>query len=221
MPSLGWQEDGIVQYTFAPGTDPDIIEATEAAAHEWNKIPQDSGGHNVNFCQRTADSTRTDTAPTCPSPLSTDDGYTVTIQLIDPNTNAVCGDSPACVPKGDEDDPSPIDNRTMYIADPAYVPSDDPTVDAKRVIWTNNAHYHGKNERTKEGELVVNLYLPSVIMHEFGHTAGLDDLRDLPEAEYGHHIMFYSTKNYTDLFTSIPGDDALYLQQNQRRGEDD
>ena len=61
--------------------------------------------------------------------------------------------------------------------------------------------------------------MPRVIMHELGHAAGLDDLRDYPEFE--GYLMAYSYDNFTNVFNDIPYSDIEFLQQNQRLHEDD
>ena len=55
-------------------------------------------------------------------------------------------------------------------------------------------------------------------MHELGHAAGLDDLRDYPEFE--DYLMAYSYDNFTDVFNDITNGDIEYLQQNQQLHED-
>ena len=50
-------------------------------------------------------------------------------------------------------------------------------------------------------------YLPSTLMHEFGHTAGLHDLYNFRFGEYRDYIMFHPGKR-----TAIPDEDIDYLR---------
>ena len=73
-----------------------------------------------------------------------------------------------------------------------------------RRYWTNTHGDH--NTAVAEG---IQIYLPSVIMHEFGHTAGLDDLYKYDG--YSGYLM-----DDTHGFTAIPTPDRDYLRQAYR-----
>ncbi len=200
-----------------------IVSATYEAADEWNHVPYNSQGGNVSFCQRRQDATRdVQRATTCPASNSTDDGYTVTIQLIDGDTDDQCGKpaSLACY-KPEEQNASnePRKDATLYIKEPAYLLGRALDGQPMRVRWTNDRYEHNMKTWSDESrtEVVYTLYLPGVIMHEFGHAAGLGELRDLPEEDYGHYIMHLGTESVEKLHTSIPDADAQWLHKNQRR----
>ena len=70
-----------------------------------------------------------------------------------------------------------------------------------RRLWTNDHLDH--NRTITEGTLI---YLPSVLMHEFGHTVGLDDLYKYDG--YAGYLM-----DDTHGFQSIPILDKNYIKQ--------
>ena len=90
---------------------------------------------------------------------SNSDGGVVTINVVDgsPGQPQVCGDGLACVTYGPANGAHRI-NVTMLIEQPVYA-------SGQQFYWTND-------------DGVVNgagpwVYLPGVVMHEFGHTWGL------------------------------------------------
>ena len=202
-----------------------IVSGTYEAADEWNNVPYDSQGGNVTFCQRAQDATRDQlratTCPTTPTTSVLDDGFTVTIKVIDGDSDDDCGnaDSFACFDRERINAKNePIGHATLYIKEPAFLLGEGSGGDPLRIRWTNDRHEHNKKvwngDRT---EVLHSLYLPGIIMHEFGHPAGLDDLRDLSAEDYGDFLMFAGTDNYKKLFTSVPDVEAQWVHQNQRR----
>ena len=231
--TLGFQQDGLVQFTFGVNMCGDIsaetcntiVSGTYEAADEWNNVPYDSQGGNVTFCQRAQDATRDQlratTCPTTPTTSVLDDGFTVTIKVIDGDSDDDCGnaDSFACFDRERINAKNePIGHATLYIKEPAFLLGEGSGGDPLRIRWTNDRHEHNKKvwngDRT---EVLHSLYLPGIIMHEFGHPAGLDDLRDLSAEDYGDFLMFAGTDNYKKLFTSVPDVEAQWVHQNQRR----
>ena len=220
----------MVQFSFAAGVPSEIKDGTQKAVDEWNEaMPWSPEGGNVEFCQRSGDSTLLSNGTICPEPASptrsVDDGRTVTIKVIDgtvPNADecnkpksfaCVIDDDSMGVPLGDA-----IGNQTMYIKSPAVAYGAGLDGSPRTVIWTLDEHDH---ERTMydpdRRELVLRLYLPGVIMHELGHAAGLGELRDQPE--HSESVMHYSYDTYKRKVTSIPDVDAEYLRYNQQQGE--
>ncbi len=193
IPHLGHQADHTVQYRFGllPQRAPDgkgpaaiIRAAVYTAANTWNEAVA-STWPNLLFCQDCAGKNR--------------DGYSITIDVINgedgPNRGSEisldiravletlpfgvsgdCGRKTACVkPRSLLDvfsffgPGAHMKNLTMTIEEPAW--SYDGSTHTRR-IWTNNRAQH--KDKTMEGHEIF--YLPVVIMHEFGHAAGLDDL---------------------------------------------
>ena len=109
-----------------------------------------------------------------------------------------------------------IPDQTIYVKDPAFVQEGNERL---RVEWTleSGEHNSRSNERDAEGRIIVKLYLPGIIMHELGHAAGLDELRDHPE--HSDTVMHYGTGTYKRLVTEVSAKDAEYLRYNQQQGE--
>ena len=185
---------------------------------------------HILFCERAP------TSPTLPhiAPVPCvssnnrpyDDGDTTNVDVADGGTNRTtqfsfgipnCGRATACV----KPDPSfallnlnPIGNGDMgslkmVIEEPAwrYSPSGPLGLlgTHSRKIWTNN---HNDHNTLVQGTDYTFIYLPSVFMHEFGHTAGLEDLYNYPVPGYSGYLM-----DDTHGFTSIPILDKNYIKQ--------
>ena len=215
--------DGKVQLTFAADASPTLKTGTQRAVDNWNEaMPWTAEGGNVEFCHRSGDTTALSISTICSPPpnpgTSLEDGHTVTITT----THGVTGDhctgikSLACI-KPIHNRGQAIQNQTIYIKDPAFVPinSDQPET---LVIWTLDPHRHNEREEDEDGNVTtIELYLPAVIMHELGHAAGLDELRDHPE--HSDTVMHYGTGTYKRLVTEVSAKDAEYLRYNQQQGE--
>ncbi len=91
----------------------------------------------------------------------------------------------------------------MRIEEPAwtYTIDDKENVIDLRVVWTNDPDLEGQ-----DGFIYKYRYLPSVVMHEFGHTAGLTDL--YKHTGYDDYLM-----DFTYGATAIPQEDIDYIQQ--------
>ena len=72
----------------------------------------------------------------------------------------------------------------MFIKQPAFVFGEDEHGDPLPVVWSANPDDHNQPMFDDGVEVARQLYLTSVIMQEFGHTAGLDDLQNAPD-DYG------------------------------------
>ena len=184
-------------------------------------MPWSTEGGNVEFCHRTGDTTTIPSSTTCPThsnpTWSIDDGVTVTVTTIDGSRGNECGDaiSLACIKPTRISDEA-IPDQTIYVKDPAYVQKGHERL---RVEWTLDSREHNteNDELDEDGRRVVKLYLPGVIMHELGHAAGLDELRDNPE--HSDSVMHYGTETYERLVTEVSAKDAEYLRYNQQQGE--
>ena len=89
------------------------------------------------------------------------------------STTGDCGESTACVkPSGAwADDSGHLRNMTIVIEEPGWRYNPVPRTYSRK-IWTNNFMQHGRV--TPMGDRYI--YLPALMAHEFGHTAGLGDL---------------------------------------------
>ncbi len=97
-------------------------------------------------------------------------------------------------------------NLKMLIEEPAWRRSSGGT--HIRVIWTDNHSLDGVSTGENNEEY---RYLPSVVMHEFGHTAGLQDLYKY--TGYDDYLM-----DFTYQATAIPQEDIDYIRQVYRDG---
>ena len=222
--------DGKVQLTFAADASLTIKTGTQTAVDEWNRAtPWSPEGGNIEFCHRSGDTTAPPSSTIC-SPLgrpnqSVDDGRTVTITTTDGVTGDHCIGikSLACI-KPTFERGQRIENQTIYIKDPTFVPINSGEPDTP-VIWTLDPHDHNKREEDENGNVTsIKLYLPAVIMHELGHAAGLDELRDHPE--YDGTVMHQNFDDFTDdneppdilELITVSDTDAQYLRYNQQQG---
>ena len=87
----------------------------------------------------------------------------------------------------------------LYIEEPA-------TAHGRTYRWTNIPARHLNPVKKRPHELYW--YLPTALMHEFGHTIGLDDL--VPTASYPNYLM--GDLGDTSV-TAIPPPDLHYLKQ--------
>ena len=183
----------------------------------------------MEFCHRSGDTTTLPSSTVCTPPVrpiqSVDDGRTVTISTIDSRTDLECSNPKAlaCI-KPVFDRGQTIENQTIYIKDPALIPSNsgEPMT---LVIWTLDPNRHNVREKDENGNVTsVELYLPAFIMHELGHAGGLGELRDMPE--YEGTVMHSNFDDFTDEteptdiveLTTVSDTDAQYLRYNQQQG---
>ena len=119
-----------------------------------------------------------------------------------------CPNSVACIQRQGRKNPNlHIGNMVMILEEPAW----GNTIDGRfaRHYWTAS-HWQDGLDTTDGG---IMAYLNSVVMHEFGHTAGLDDLYIYKDSndEFIYPVNIYLMGHRTS--TSIPWADRRNLHQ--------
>ena len=222
LPHVGHQADHTVKYSIGviptpvPGaqtsSDPGVVipAAIPPAVAAWNKAVDSHPTHMLfckgEDCRSSKDDENTD---------RNIDKRTVIIKVAaGMNTSGYkdgqsdCGAALACVKSRDgadldyADDGGHMNNLEMVVEQPALQPYDfRGLIYQQRYVWTNNRSLHG--EPAEGGGKYY--YLPSVMMHEFGHTAGLGELSNF--GRYSGYIMYYPEKQ-----TEIPNKDRDFLR---------
>ena len=193
--------------------DPGVIFPTAIpyAVNEWNKAVATPWPH-VLFCEVGEDCIDRSTSP---ARARNTDANEVVIKTVNGGNKSTrysphiddCGPSIACVRRffSPFHPDTHIGNLVMRFEEPAWEYDGRARVHT-RYFWTNVV---GDDFRqVSGGEL---RYLPSVVMHEFGHAAGLEDLYNFKDSQdrplYPGYLMDKRVS------TSIPLNDKLYLQQ--------
>ena len=215
VPHLGYhQEDYTVRYEPpAAGALPaHVSTAVGDAAKAWNDATEKVFPYTF-ICQEL-----TATTDNCAG--KNKDMQTMAIEVMDgefgvtglgnpnppdPRTYNDCGSHAACLFFTHDD--KHMRTMTMRIESPGW------QYDGVhlRVLWTDDSRLHGTGDLLK-GE--VFYYLRSTVMHEFGHTFGLADLRHYSGFE--DYLMHDGTNQ-----ESIPSKDIEYMRQVYRRHWDD
>ena len=199
-----------------------VIDGIYQAADDWNSIADGPDGTNVTFCQRATDTTAyRGRALECPD-TGGNDGYTVTIKLADgdtPSSHDCINNSLACLsPVGSKG--QAVENRTMWIKQPAYVYGRRTDGTGALVIWTTNPLEHNNETLDSRGEVAtVMIHVQTVAKNEFGHAAGLDDTGTLDQAIYGDCAMSFSPSNMATPHTEMSECDKKFMTQNQLQNE--
>ena len=85
----------------------------------------------------------------------------------------------------------------------------------KDYLWTLDSNLHGTTIKGDKGKVYTRVYLPTTMVHEFGHIFGLDDLALL---EYGdRYINYIMGARGGGQVSTIPALDAEYLKQVYRQ----
>lgn len=198
--------------------------AIDTAVAAWNLLAATLEPH-VLFC--------TSGNPLCSSVSDRNlDGYTIPIKVIPGDEDETyqmplelgfyghCRPSAVCVKStnpqeyGDDDEtirdplhsnaPAHLENITMIIEDPAFEEPRQLENPATRVYWANDATMVG-NMNPENGQ--VWRYLPSTVMHEYGHTAGLVHPADI----HGYAgLMGFPGDDLTPSFNDVNSMRTLY-----------
>ena len=211
LPNLGHAGDHTVKYRLGaiptprpgatPSTDPGIVipTAIAQAVVAWNEAVATPWPH-VLFCE----------------------GSGCTINGVDRNTdgrsiviNTVVGTDGLALAhvKVSVDALEHINAPTMVIEQPARQPHYEFPGYTLTLVWVNDPDLHGEDVPLKR--LHKYYYLPTTVMHEFGHAAGLEDLYLLEGTpcvllgicSYAGYIMGSAEKQ-----TNIPNTDRDYLR---------
>ncbi len=219
IPYDGYQSDKTVEYKVViptpttvpaqsnvvptPVPTPVLIKALPTAVARakqvWNKAVATPWPH-VLFCPKGS----------CESRNA--DGKTVTVTI---SSGDDCGGGIAC-----------WKNNLVVIKNPAFgaerhnvVCADKLKVDRFHIIWTNDIDKHSNTLEKwlpgiPETDKHCYMYLPGVIMHEFGNVAGLRDVNDTElKLEPGYKDLYILMNSTNVAITAIPGFDVFYLQQ--------
>ena len=208
MPDLGHQRDHLVQYSIGDmpttTTEAELFpRAIRAAAESWN-TKATAQTPKVRFCEESK----------CPADTN-DDEMTAAVSVA---ASTFCVDSftgkdeIACAETRYSDG---ILNRTaIYLENPTYrfLRSPEGVMMNMSVKWGDRSGVDRTFEPTGtfdpfgNTEYYYSVYLRGVVIHEFGHIAGLNDLR--PRSAWPGFAM-----SSTQSLESVPPKDIRYLDQ--------
>ena len=195
IPREGHQRDLTVRYDPPPAADlPAAVRSTvvQDAAKAWNDVASGSFPFAL-ICDVLADG-----SDNCSGRNA--DGQTVSVVVSKTASRAnpgPCRTSIACVSFGPVDRHEHLTTMTMYIENPAWALGSE-------FVWTDNSRLDGTLDRAGR----QRRYLYAVLMHEFGHTLGLDDLRTRALGlRYAQYLMYDALGH-----TSVHPLDLEYLQ---------
>ena len=199
LPYVGHQPDHAVRYALSgiptpsskleASRDPGVVipTAVALAATAWNSVGSPPG---VLFCEGSA----------CGSQNT--DGRTIPVSVVPKDFGPILAYMKPTA--GWADSAGHLKDMKMGIEHPAYRSR------TERVVWTNNYNLGG----TRAGPGQVYEHLPTTVMHEFGHAAGLYDLyleAGIPD-EYPGYLM----GDRVDKTKIVPAADRAYLRDTYR-----
>ncbi len=180
--------------TLTPAERADFVDTIKAAVTAWNSAGGSGSWPNVKLCE-----------DDCSGNL---DGLKVPIRT---SPSTAC-DSIACVAfdllTGKDDEHKQYPTK-MTIEYPALASSGNPGVPDLEYRWTLVPSLHKDPVNGLLGEFPKWFYLPSTILHEFGHVLGLEDLYKTEHANrYTDYLMGDPSTH-----TTVPDADIRYLKQ--------
>lgn len=160
-----------------PTPDPGIVvpASIHTAVTAWTEAVATPAPH-VFFCRKT---TLTNQSKFCE--VRNTDSKSATIKIVpgvktrawNNDHNEHCGWSTACVKYKHSLDKNHYGDMTVIIEEPAYFYASWHSANQHvRIIWTDKP---SEGVERIPDESKVWFYLPSIVMHELGHTAGLKD----------------------------------------------
>ena len=191
------QQDRTVAYTMGTTTLPTLSQAASAAASRWTAVGR-MEGKDLSVCNGNCS--------------ANSDGFLITVKTT--NNSAHC-DNGASRKSAYMDLTVAVGHRHIWDSDLVI---EEPPVGqisvqdhlgqivhypAQKFLWTDTASDH--NQLVRAGGDVRYKFLPAVVLHEFGHALGLDDLVGFKWD--GYLMKTAGTK------TSVPSPDAEYLKQ--------
>ena len=192
-----YQRDFAVGYSFETA-DSEVARAVKLARDAWNAAVSGSWPR-IKFC-KLSDAGCTDTNyDRFPTVVKTGDYGSCT------NNKVACAGYDVGTAETDGwwglvKSKYRIRDIDLIVMDPPYGPDLHGTL--SRLKWTFTASEHKQHDRL-DGK--VWWYLPGTMMHEFGHTIGLDDIGS---KGFPNYLMGYGWKVY-----SIPATDIRYTHQ--------
>ena len=165
----------------------ELPRITHAEAAKWDGIKMD--GRDIEMCEFSSCS-------------NNDDGFVITVKAGD---SASCGLVSACVGFPSAGHPHVEDSRLIIEYPPIGLLDFGQGAQRQVFVWTSVASDHHTELTGPNANGRFYKYLPAVMLHELGHTLGLDDL---PEVQYDGYLMKLAFKK-----RSVPAKDVEYIRQ--------
>ncbi len=227
IPVAGHQHDFTVEYRLdttslpAAPVGPLFTDAIPFAERAWNRATQSlPTGPRILFCSATD-------CYVCGESGSDNcnyDNVVADIRFINGEVNGQghttgspenCGAAAACAHVTRPND-GLLHNRhitdvTIYFEEPAWEYSKDLLIHF-RLLWTNDFNMRNQQVDRESNRFEFYRYLRGVVMHEFGHAAGLEDLDKWP-GRFPGYLMTHSD------FFKVPPQDTYYIREAYRNAD--